>query len=289
MNFLFPFLLQDERAISRRALHVLFKGFPSLFWQHVDAVNAAQGWKQCAVSLSYDCDTDDDAEAFTVLYAVLKKAGLPASFCVPGEQLRRNSSIYKRLAEDGAIFLNHGDRPHSLKTETGYQSINSYVGLTPEAIREDMHRGHEAVERITGCRVRGFRTPHFGHFQKPDQLALIHRFCHELGYRYSSSSGPAYAWCAPEQSEVTEYPLSSSYRTPLVLFDSWTYARRLPSPYVAMLLETIRLLSAMHFRGLLNVYADPSHVLPLPGYLDALLALREQGVSVISLDERHDL
>ena len=282
---IFHVMLQPSYSLVRRLLNKGIRTFPSAYWKGVGEKQAQKGFTRLFLVLSYDCDTDEDAPAAAVLFDDLQKNGCKATFSVPGEQLRRASDVYRRLADKGAFFINHGDRPHSQWDGSRYVSINSYENLTAEEIREDMKRGHEAVVQITGTTPRGFRTPHFGLFQKPDQIRMIHRFARELGYDYSSSTGPAYFLVdsGPHtESSVREYPVSGSYTCPFTILDSWTYVgphpASSPDVYSPLLVDTVQRLEPSHFCGYLNWYADPSHVYRLPGYAKALRTIREWGV-----------
>ena len=61
--------------------------------------------------------------------------------------------------------------------------VTFYDQMSAAEVEADIRRGHETVTKVMGEAPRGFRAPHFGSFQSPNQLALIYRVVRDLGYR----------------------------------------------------------------------------------------------------------
>lgn len=176
--------------------------------------------------LSLDCDTDLDATAANEVQDFLESLGIKATYAVPGAQLLKSPEPYQRLAERGAEFMNHGGLPHAEWSVNQWVGITFYDSMSPEAVESDIRRGHEIVTEVIGRPPMGFRAPHFGCYQKPEQIDLLHRTAASLGYHYCSTTipsfglkfGPAY-----ETHGLLEIPCFGSARYPETILDSWTY------------------------------------------------------------------
>lgn len=251
----------------------------------------AVGLDRLYLVLSFDCDTDEDAAAIEQLAPDLARRGIRASFAVPGIQLQRGAATYRRLAEEGAEFMNHGALPHAEWRDTRYYSITFYSEMTPEAVVEDMHAGHRIVKEVTGRTPMGFRAPHFGCFQAPEQLDLVYGAARRLGYRYCSTTIPEYALTRGpfyDAGGLWEVPLFGSYRYPPTLLDSWTYLASyeryaLKDEYYELFEETVRRLTEERIPGLLSFYVDPAHVVGQAPFLRALDVIRDRGVPSLQL------
>ncbi len=228
----------------------------------------AVGFDQLVLFLSFDCDTDRDAEAAEALYADLERRGIASSWAVPGTQLRRAPEPYRRIAARGACFMNHGSRPHAEWREDRYHPVTFYDQMTPEEVRADLRAGHDDVLGVIGRAPTGLRAPHFGSFQAPAQRGLLYAVARELGYRWCSTTIPALAL---EQGPVVradglwEIPLFGSWRAPLNILDSWSQLtdRRdyaLSHEFYDLFEETVERLLEARLPGVLSYYVDPAHV-----------------------------
>lgn len=239
--------------------------------------------------LSFDCDTDEDVEAACELQPRLMEAGIRATYAVPGAQLRRGASAYQGLADAGAVFINHGERPHAQWHEDHYRSITFYNEMDEQEVMSDMRAGHHTVTEVIGRAPLGFRAPHFGCYQEPAQLALIHRTAAALGYRYCSGTLPSTAlesgpvFPAPAEPKVVEIPVFGSLRYPTTGLDSWTYltdrkAYRLDDLYSELFEETMDFFLSEQLPGVLSYYVDPSHVVGQAAFDRVLAAIARAGV-----------
>lgn len=237
------------------------------------------GLKRLYFILSFDCDTPEDAEVAWDVHARLRAMGVTPVFAVPGELLKQGRRVYRRILEDGAEFINHGYRQHTYfdKARGAYASCFFYDQESPQDVRDDIMAGDRNLRATLGVEPRGFRTPHFGTFQRPDQLRFLHRVLGELGYAFSTSTVPLYAYrFGPvfRNFGILELPVSGMASRPLRILDSWTCfaapKRRFePKHYLD---EGCRVAERFHAFGvgLLNFYADPSHIHDRPEFFTAV-------------------
>jgi peptidoglycan/xylan/chitin deacetylase (PgdA/CDA1 family) len=226
------------------------------------------GFDRLYLFLSFDCDTDEDFAAAPELDRALRARGIEPCYAVPGAQLRKGEQVWRRLAERGAAFLNHGGRAHAAFEGDQYQPITFYERLSKQEVAADIEQGHRDVCEIVGRAPTGFRAPHFGSFQAPEQLAQIYAIARRLGYRFCSTTLPSLALAegpVVAREGLYEIPLFGSWRAPTTILDSWTYLadrRRyaLSDVYHELFAETVERLLAAGIAGLLSYYADPSHV-----------------------------
>ncbi|HYM11519.1 MAG TPA: polysaccharide deacetylase family protein [Bryobacterales bacterium] len=235
--------------------------------------------------LSFDCDTPDDIEASEIAEARLRKMGVKPVYAVPGELLEQGRAVYGAIARRGAEFLNHGFREHVRwdRAVGAYRSCLFYDQISREEAAEDIRCGHAALEQILGVRPRGFRTPHFGTFQKRSQLRWLHWFLRGLGYEFSSSTMPGMAFrygARFSRLGLFEFPLSGGFTYPLRLLDSWG-CYRAPgrtlgeAAYRDEGRQWASLLRRERYAGILNYYVDPSHIVRSEAFFETVHAWTE--------------
>lgn len=219
--------------------------------------------------LSFDCDTAADAAAVPAIHERLANLGVTPTYAVPGALLRQAEDVYRPLAAAGVEFLNHGGVEHTYFDEgLGRQaSCFFYDELDRDRIRRDVEEGHAMVEEVTGTAPSGFRTPHFGTFQRPDQLRFLHATLASLGYRFSTSTVPRVALRhgpVTTRFGLPEVPVTGIPAEPFSILDTWAFfeapARMFePSDYVG---QARALAGALDDAGagVINVYGDPLHV-----------------------------
>lgn len=245
------------------------------------------------VIMSYDCDTPEDATAALRLFDQLETRKIPAAFAVPGAMLREASGVYGSLAKRGAAFLNHGALPHAEFRDDRYHALTFYNEMSEQQVVDDMTSGHRIVTEITGRSPRGFRAPHFGYFQKPEQRALVYRVAREHGYVFCSDTLPATGYDRGpifDAGGVFEIPLSGSYADPHTILDSWNYLAdfvnfRLREDYLTLFSQTVDFFSTRKLPALLNYYVDPAHVIGSETFINAIDYAQDRGARFISFDE----
>jgi peptidoglycan/xylan/chitin deacetylase (PgdA/CDA1 family) len=243
--------------------------------------------------LSFDCDTDLDVAAVPETHRFLSSRGIKATYAVPGAQLERGAPVYRGLAAAGAEFMNHGGLPHAEWKSDRWAGITFYNEMDDAAVAADIRRGHDIVSAVIGTPARGFRAPHFGSYQKPEQVALLHSTAARLGYSYCSTTIPAMALengPAYLASGLVEIPCFGSARYPQTLLDSWTYLTdrknyALGSEYYELFAETIHTMLERHIPGVLSWYADPCHVLDQAPFIRAIELAATKGIRSVTGSE----
>jgi hypothetical protein len=232
--------------------------------------------------LSFDCDTEIDAQVAPGIHARLAGMGVTPVYAVPGELLVKGAGEYGPLAESGSEFLNHGGKEHARYDEGSGVGVSTlfYDDIGLDAVREDVEYGHRLVTEVVGREPTGFRTPHFGTFQDPDQLRFLHDVLRELGYRFSTSTMPGWSLRhGPvfDRFGLPELPVTGVPGRPFEILDSWNFFaapdRTLsPADYVAGARRLAQLAGSAG-PGVINVYGDPLHVHDRDEFFDAVEAL----------------
>jgi Polysaccharide deacetylase len=242
---------------------------------------ARAGLDRLYLVLSFDCDTPEDIEVAWQVHEQLLNLGICACYAVPGALLKQGADVYRRIAATGAEFLNHGGRSHTyFDRERGEYRSNFFYDQQPrDVLKQDIWEGNDLVESVIGKKPLGYRTPHFGTFQRHDQLRFLHGVLQQLGYAYSTSTTPFYGLRhgpAFRHLGLLEFPVSGQGRDPLSILDSWGCFR---APDRVLRSEDYRreaLGMAQHLElgpGILNFYADPSHVADQPIFFETMAEL----------------
>ena len=286
-------LIQALRYYASNPRHLSYRLMPRLYWKQYSKLAREQGIDQLYLVLSFDCDTDEDAEAAASLDEWLHQHGIRATYAVPGVQLERAADIYQSIARRGAEFMNHGGQAHAAWQGDHYISITFYNEMSDDDLEADIRQGHEVVQQLIGKAPIGFRAPHFGYVAYPPELERVHRVLRKIGYRYSSSTLPAQALQhAPiwKLNGIYEIPVLGSYVEPLKILDSWTHIRSPQQPtitdvYGEKLRTTVGKLKRGGFCGILNYYVDPAHVANSSTFQDALLSILDLGIPSLTFEE----
>jgi hypothetical protein len=231
--------------------------------------------------VSFDCDTERDTEVAWKLHERMAELGVPPVWAVPGALLEQGSDEYRRIAAAGGEFINHGYVQHTVWDErTGLPSGNVfYDSMTREEVAADIERGDRAVRGVLGVDPRGFRAPHFGTFQRPQDLRFMHGVLRGLGYEFSTSTVPLYGFrYGPlfDRFGLPELPVSGMASAPLEILDSWgcfAAPDRVHSP--AVYRDEAREVAGRYAAagaGVLNYYVDPDHVHESDEFFDAVRA-----------------
>ncbi len=227
------------------------------------------GFRELFLVLSFDCDTREDADTVMKVHDRVRALGVTPAYAVPGELLNKSERVYRQIAEAGGEFINHGYRDHTYFdiARGRYASCFFYDQLPLNAVRDDIVQGDRNLRSTLGIKPIGFRAPHFGTFQKPTNCDFSTAFFRSSAKcfrrrrcRFTRTVS------APHSGDfgVLELPVSGMGSMPLRILDSWTCfaapGRRFgPDDFVRegrAAGEKFRSLGI----GLLNFYADPSHI-----------------------------
>lgn len=265
--------------LAETTLNLVGRFHPSALWRWYNHRALRAGFRRLYLILSFDCDTPDDARVVLDLDLRLRDLGISPVYAVPGSLLESEERVYGALISRGAEFLNHGYVHHTVwNCGLGrYESTFFYDQLPLERVREDVENGHRALERVLGIKPSGFRVPHFGTFQEQKQLAFLHSVLIEMGYRYSSSSMPYYAFRygpAFMRFGLLEFPVTGVYTRPMSTLDSYSFYTAPnrawePEDYLAQVKLLARFCREENLVGVLNYYADPSHIWDQPTFFKA--------------------
>lgn len=240
-----------------------------LFRQYSSLARAA-GFSRLYFILSFDCDTEEDVQCIDRLHERCVSLGVSPVYAAPGALVEKEKDAFARLAASGAEFMNHGYAMHTyFDSHLGhYVSCYFYDQLSPDEVRRDIREGDRVLRETLGIRPLGFRTPHFGSFQSRAHFELLYGTLKELGYEYSSSAmpilgfrfGPVYT-----RSAIREFPVSGTLTHPFSVLDSWEFYRPADGVFDgdAYFSRGAEIADYFHDRqicGILNFYADPSHV-----------------------------
>ena len=230
-------------------------------------------------------------------HAWMRERGMKATFAVPGEQLEQGADIYRELANQGADFINHGALPHTEFRDGRYWSITFYNKMEPEAVVEDIKKGHEIVLDVIGKAPKGFRAPHFGHYQNQQQLRLIYDTLRPMNYRYATTTIPAVTSRYGPVGIVDgifELPLTGTFYWPWRILDSWGklesfHQPKITAEYAHLLTQTVDRLQTTSVPALLNYYVDPAHVYQSKSFYQALEYLHHQKIPMLQYGDFLDL
>lgn len=239
-----------------------------LFSRYGDLARHA-GLDRVWLVLSFDCDTPEDIAVAWDVHERLRGMGVTPVYAVAGDLLREGAEVYARIAATGAEFINHGDRMHTYFDEGAQRwASNFFYDQQPrEVIREDIVRADRTLRDVIGAEPDGFRTPHFGTFQRVEQLRWLHGVIGELGYAFSSSTVPLWGFRegpAFNRFGRMELPVAGGVESPLSILDTWSCFEapdrvREPHDYEREA-DALAAVYAEAGAGILNVYGDPSHI-----------------------------
>jgi peptidoglycan/xylan/chitin deacetylase (PgdA/CDA1 family) len=123
---------------------------------------------------------------------VLGRHDLRTSWMIPGRNAETYPEVIRAVAEAGHEIGNHG-----------YLHEN-FADLTVDEQREVLLRGNDAIERVSGTRPRGYRTPAGDMTPETPQLLV------DLGFEWSSSmrgdDRPSFITVDGAPTDVVEIP-----------------------------------------------------------------------------------
>ncbi len=237
------------------------------------------GLKQLYFVLSFDCDIEDDISVVRDMHSRLIDMGVRPVYAVPGELLQKGEATYRSILDAGGEFINHGYREHTFFDERRgeHASCFFYNEQDYDVVRDDIVSGDRNLRQVLGVKPQGFRAPHFGTYQKSWHLTYLHSVLKELGYLFSTSTVPLFSYrFGPvfDHYGVMELPVSAMGGYPLRILDTWgcfaaPYRKFTPADYRAQGRQAAERFLDLGV-GVLNYYADPSHIHDRPEFFSAV-------------------
>lgn len=253
---------------------------PEYMFKHYAELSARAQIHKLYFILSFDCDTDEDIDSVWKVHNAVTDLGIIPVYAVPGQLLIKGEKVFQRIARTSAEFINHGYAVHTFFNEQKgrYESCFFYDKLSSTQIRDDVMRGDKVIRDVLGLKAKGFRTPHFGTFQKKSQLLFLYSVLKEMGYEFSSSTMPYFGFrygAVFETSGIKEFPLSGMWSRPLNILDTWDSFKAEnrsmnEEDYLREGKSFAQYFTRKKYCGIFNYYADPSHITGKKIFFDAI-------------------
>lgn len=245
------------------------------------------GKKKGCVTLSFDCDYPEDAEAIPQIVDMMKPYPFKASFAGVGYWLERYTREHEPVVREGHELLNHTySHPDNELLNPG----RKFREISVAEKAEEVTRCHEICERLLGVKPIGFRIPHFKNLFTPE----IYQILKDVGYKYSTST-----WLTNTTSHglpfmaehgIVEFPLSTSPNFPFTVFDTWhainspslvyKLKRRGADVYLSLFEELLEM--ARQTGSYLNIYMDPLDIKKIPGFSKMLDLMAASDLDVVT-------
>lgn len=224
------------------------------------------------LTISFDCDLEEDIQAYSDLVAILGKQSIKASFAIVGKWVEQYPEEHKLLLREGHEIMNHTfthpDNPY-------FNPNKRFNELRYEEQKREIQECDEVCRGLLNYRPVGFRTPHFGSLHTHSVYPILS----ELNYKYSSSIvatrtknfGMPY-----NENSITEFPLSPCPIYPFSCLQTWALYRaprkqyRNEREFLELFKEIIRL--GQKSGAYLNFYFDPMDVVKME-YFEEMLSL----------------
>lgn len=218
--------------------------------------------------LSFDCDSQDDMECLPGLVSLLDRLEIHSSFALCGALVETHGKAASSLGASGHEIVNHGYSVHTGKNSDGRGfSTMFYRDCPAEMIEKEITDNHQVLRQFFNREIHGFRTPHFGTFQGEEELSLIYRILHRLGYLYSSSRCPApQPFIFMPRFNLYELPLTPCPVHRETPYDSWHMLaapgkEHKDSDLTGLFSRMIAWADATESSYVFNFYFDPSHLM----------------------------
>lgn len=265
------------RILQEQGLRLVGRFWPRLLWKLFDIRCARTGLVRPKFALIFDCDTQLDFKVLPSVHERLVGLGITPIYAVPGQLIEEGIDTYKTIAALGAEFINHGYLQHTVVDEkrTKYVSTLFYDQMPKHEIANDIKMGHRALVERLGIEPKGFRTPHFGTFQLQSNLDFLHRELKNLGYTFSSSTSPKFAYLKgpyfPNKG-IFEIPVTGCPKWPMGIMDSFNFRfsgslKFTPEVFERELQKAFTMMGKGKLKRI-NMYVDPSQVYDWDGFFE---------------------
>lgn len=237
-------------------------------------------------TISGDCDSKGDIEAYPYMINLLDKYDLKACFAVVGKWVEICPEEHKLLAREGHEIINH---TYTHPDNPEFNPWMRFNKLDYEKQKEEIVRADDACREILNYKPIGFRTPHFGQLHTPS----VYRILEELGYKYSSSTIATRTknFGIPFMvGEILEFPLSPSPKYPfiwLLPYDIYQAPKGARYHYTekefyTLFKELVQL--GIENNSYLNFFFDPIDAIKMP-YFEKILSILKENFIVVTYRE----
>lgn len=175
--------------------------------------------KQACLTLSFDCDLEEDYRALPLLLRALDNHKIRASFACIGKWIESRVDDHLGIVNAGHEILNH---TYTHPSSIYFHPDERFNELTCAGRDAEIEQADSVISSILGYKAVGFRVPHFGSAFTVDIYSSLQRLC----YKYSSST---VAIRTPEHGNpfiaadrVWEFPLTMDPSNILWCFDTWS-------------------------------------------------------------------
>lgn len=270
--------------------------FPSaflkaLFFRRQDRdEKIAQKIGKACLTISFDCDYPQDAEAIPDLLGVLNKYSFKTSFACVGHWIEIYPNQHMAILDSGHEIVNHTySHPDNEILNPG----RKFKTISREEKKDEIERCHDICKRILKYEPIGCRIPHFKNLFTSEIYGILK----ELGYKYSSSTlltnTKSCGFPFKTSDGVYEFPLSTCPKHPFTVFDTW---HSFNSPRLAYRLvhrteeEYVRLFKwlidiAVQTNSYINIYIDPADIHKMKRLKEVLDYIRAQDIRVATYEE----
>lgn len=248
------------------------------------------GDKKGCITLSFDCDYPEDAEAIPQVVEMMKQYPFKASFAAVGYWLERYTAEHEPIVREGHELMNHTwSHPDNELLNPG----RKFREISTDEKAEEVTRCHELCQRLLGVTPTGFRVPHFKNLFTPDIYGILKK----VGYTYSSSTWltntTTYGLPFEADHGIVEFPLSTSPSYPFTVFDTWhvmnspsvAYKFKPRGPHIYLKLFRELLDMARETGSYMNIYMDPLDIKKIPGFREMLDLMAKSDLHVVTYSE----
>ncbi len=131
-----------------------------------------------ALSISFDCDEQEDIDAIPKVLDELGSRNIKASFACVGMWIEKNKRLHERILDEGHEIINH-----SYSHPNGPLNPMRWKQLTPRHQILEITKAQDVINLLLDYTPKGWRTPHFGDQHTTSVYAMLEK----AGIKYSSS------------------------------------------------------------------------------------------------------
>ncbi len=221
--------------------------------------------------LSFDCDFPEDVFALPALLELMHDYEVGGSFACIGRWVADYPDEHRVILEHDQEILNHSfSHPELVNAPGRFVSVRDdlterrWSELTLEEKAHEVVECQRVILEVLGQQARGFRAPHFGNVDPADLYDILES--EQLKYSTSMLAARGEQFGLPVwKGGVLEIPVTTCPQHPFASLDTWhaKYARGgwHRDDFFDLLQD--RLLRAVEFGAITNIYLDPKDIEPI--------------------------